>query len=584
MKKLRILFRTIKEIIRLLPPRRRVSFALLALGAIITGVLEMLSISMLIPYATLLFSPESLKEAGIGDYFFSLANDNAEILVLSIGLMVIFVFLLKNLFIIFIKYKQNDFSARVQEELSASLMKRFIHNGFLFFSNSKTHELLRGIGGDINGVIIVLDNLVSLCINGMTIICLVGLIAYKNIILASIILLCSVVVILAYSFGTRRAVKEYGDKFQYYNGLIGKYSLEAFSGIKEVLVWGCETYFIKNYERAYRKCNEANVKGIMISEISRRMIEIFVVIGLVIILVMSMAKGNTSETITSLTVIVMSFMRILPTVSASVSNINAIFFKRAAVRTVLNLYGDSSPSDYINMYENEHKNQNEHINVMRSLKVKNVSWKYPGTEKWILKNADIEIEKGQCVAFIGESGAGKTTLADMFLGLFKPLEGTIEVDGESIFDNDKWLEQIGYVSQTLFLTEDSIRQNVAFGVDDKCIDDERVWDALKKAQLYEYVKGLNDGIYTWVGEGGVKLSGGQRQRIAIARVLYRNPEFIVFDEATSALDADTEKAIMDSIMTLKDHKTMVIIAHRLSTIEKCDMVYVVKDGQILVRE
>ena len=209
-------------------------------------------------------------------------------------------------------------------------------------------------------------------------------------------------------------------------------------------------------------------------------------------------------------------------------------------------------------------------------------WKYPESKKATLQGINLEIKKGESVAFIGESGAGKTTLADIILGLYIPQEGTVTVDGVSIYDIPQdWSRIVGYVPQSVYLLDDTIRNNILFG--EKQMDDKKIWDALKQAQLYDFVKTLPDGLNTIVGERGIKFSGGQRQRIAIARALYYNPDILVLDEATSALDNETEEALMESIEALQGLKTLIIIAHRLSTIRNCDKIYEVKDGKIELR-
>jgi ABC-type multidrug transport system fused ATPase/permease subunit len=232
---------------------------------------------------------------------------------------------------------------------------------------------------------------------------------------------------------------------------------------------------------------------------------------------------------------------------------------------------------------NEEKNQR--ISFEDELQVKDVIWKYPSGKKPVLNKLNIDIKKGQSVAFVGPSGAGKTTLADLILGLFKPQEGKITVDGFDIYENLwAWSKMVGYVPQSVFLTDDTIRNNIAFGIDEEMIDDERIWESLREAQLEDFVKNLPDGLDTFVGEGGMRISGGQRQRIAIARALYQNPMILVLDEATSALDNDTEAAVMDAIESLHGTKTLIIVAHRLSTIQNCDVIYEINNGVATRRE
>ena len=219
------------------------------------------------------------------------------------------------------------------------------------------------------------------------------------------------------------------------------------------------------------------------------------------------------------------------------------------------------------------------------LEVKNITFSYPNTDKNIFERASLVIEKNQSVAFVGSSGAGKTTLADIIIGILKPSEGQICVDGVDVFTHlDAWHKSIGYIPQMIYLMDDTIRANVVFGLPEEEVNDEKVWKALERAEIAEFVRGLKDGIYTQIGDRGVRLSGGQRQRIGIARALYEEPEVLILDEATSALDNETEAAVMESVDSLHGKTTLIIIAHRLTTIQNCDKVYAVENGKITLSE
>ena len=223
----------------------------------------------------------------------------------------------------------------------------------------------------------------------------------------------------------------------------------------------------------------------------------------------------------------------------------------------------------------------EKLTIKEKIELKDIVYKYPNTEVLIFDHADMEIPIGKSVGIVGTSGAGKTTVVDILLGLLQLQSGEILADGVEVRDHyQSWLKNIGYIPQTIFMIDSTIRKNVAFGYADEDIDDEKVWRALKEAQLDEFVRGLPEGLDTGIGERGIRLSGGQRQRIGIARALFEDPEVLVLDEATSALDNETEAAIMDSINRLHGRKTLIIIAHRLQTIEKCDMVYRVENGKV----
>ena len=232
--------------------------------------------------------------------------------------------------------------------------------------------------------------------------------------------------------------------------------------------------------------------------------------------------------------------------------------------------------------DHDHIECNERDHFKDKIVVDNVSWRYNETLPDVIKDLSIEVSRGEAIGFIGESGAGKTTLADIILGLYVPQKGKITVDGKSIYDdNTGWHRMIGYVPQSVFLIDDTIRNNIVFGRDECLIDDKRLERAIEQAQLSDFVTKQKNGLDTILGEQGVRISGGQRQRIAIARALYHDPDILVLDEATSALDNETESAVIEAINALHGDKTLIIVAHRLTTIEKCDRVYEIKNGKAI---
>jgi ABC-type multidrug transport system fused ATPase/permease subunit len=240
-------------------------------------------------------------------------------------------------------------------------------------------------------------------------------------------------------------------------------------------------------------------------------------------------------------------------------------------------------SDYrtYGKYVGSDGSEGEEISVTDAIRMEDVSYKYPETDKLILNRINMEIPIGKSVGIVGPSGSGKTTAVDVLLGLLKVESGRISCGGKDALANyPSWLSHIGYIPQQIYLTDESVRENVAFGVAPDEIDDDRVWEVLKEAQLTDYVNGLEDSIHTKIGDRGVRMSGGQRQRLGIARALYHNPEILIFDEATSALDTDTEAAIMEAVDKFHGLKTLIIIAHRLNTIKSCDIIYKVDEGKV----
>ena len=280
-----------------------------------------------------------------------------------------------------------------------------------------------------------------------------------------------------------------------------------------------------------------------------------------------------------MSVFAIAAVRMLPSFNRISGCIGAITFNKASVDAV---YNDLKEIEGLRVQFEEDSKDSVEVTLNDVLSIQNVTFAYPSKpDKVILNNVSIKIPKNSSVAFIGPSGAGKTTLADVILGVLKPQEGRVFCDDMDVYEHlHSWHKIVGYIPQSIFLIDDTVRANVAFGIDEKEINDEKVWEALEEAQLADFVREQKDGLYSRVGDRGVKLSGGQRQRIGIARALYSNPQILVLDEATSALDTDTETAVMEAIDSLAGSKTMIIIAHRLTTIKNCDVVFEVRNGSV----
>lgn len=366
------------------------------------------------------------------------------------------------------------------------------------------------------------------------------------------------------------------------NAAKSQYSYQAVMGIKEITVLDRRKQFIDQFKEAAEVEARTSLINGFIMACPDRILEGVCIAGFMGIVSVEIAMGKELDNfIPVLGTFAMGAFRILPSISKISSRINSlVFFRPCLQSTYDNLreireYNQESATKIVQLTES----YDEKVSFQNSIAIKNISWKYLNTENSVLQNLSLTIQKGESVAFIGSSGAGKTTLADVIMGLLRPQSGTVEMDGTDIFTiPHQWARTIGYVPQSVFLIDDTVRSNVAFGLKRSDVSDERVWVALEEAQLKEFVKGLPHGLDTIVGERGVKFSGGQRQRIAIARALYENPDILVLDEATAALDTETENAVMESIDALQGSKTLIIVAHRLTTIRNCDKIYEIKDG------
>lgn len=291
----------------------------------------------------------------------------------------------------------------------------------------------------------------------------------------------------------------------------------------------------------------------------------------------------TTALITNLAAFAVGAMRIMPSLSTMTTRMTQIMYLRPALSGICNNIEAARMQERMLIEMQSAIDDKDHVlDFHNEVVMQGIDWKYPNTDKYILRDAGITIRKGECIALVGKSGAGKTTLADILLGLLKPEKGSVSMDGKDIFAIPyAWSKIIGYVPQSVYLIDDTIRNNVAFGIAAGVVDDTKIWSALEKAQLKEFVETLPEKLDTIIGERGVKFSGGQRQRVAIARALYHDPEIMVFDEATAALDGETENAVMDAINRLRGEKTLIIIAHRLNTISRCSRFYGVGEQSVM---
>jgi ABC-type multidrug transport system fused ATPase/permease subunit len=315
------------------------------------------------------------------------------------------------------------------------------------------------------------------------------------------------------------------------------------------------------------------------------LIETICIAGLVLYMLGVMLNGaEVTEMIPQLTTFGLAAMRLIPSANRINNYLTNISYFEPFFMGVSDNLQEEIHDEHV-VYDPkayEKKQEVEKLEIKKAIRLEDITYRYPNSEALIFDHADMEIPIGASVGIVGSSGAGKTTVVDILLGLLELESGRILADGVEVREHyAEWLKNIGYIPQTIFMIDTTIRKNVAFGYEDEDIDDNRVWEVLREAQLDEFVKTLPEGLDTGIGERGIRLSGGQRQRIGIARALFEDPEVLVLDEATSALDNDTEAAIMDSINRLHGRKTLIIIAHRLQTIEKCDMVYRVEGGKVL---
>ncbi len=558
--------------------------SLFVLGAILIGsLMEMIGVSSMMPLIMAMLYPEKLWEnpyiVKIFD-FFQIRKDFPIFILIGIAVMLVYV--VKNVYLIFLSYVRSKFAGDVQQELSGRMMTAFMDRDYVFFLNTNSSELLRGISEDVARVHTVLNNLFKMITDLLTIFAICLFIIYTDILMALSVIVLAGGSLIVISLLFRKRMKALGKERVRSESILKQEAYQAFQGIKEITVMNRKQYFADRYSEGWKKQKKTVIGEAVASESPAYIIETVCVIGLMLAIFIKIGIGGETDLfVAQLAAFAVGAFKILPAVSKTTSTINLMNYYLPGVEAV---YSNLRAVEIYKEKENEIAAKVQYTDFKNELEIRKVSWKYPTSDKMVLKNISMKVKKGTAVGLIGESGAGKSTLADIILGLLKPEDGEILLDGINIKDlGTDWNAIIGYVPQTIYLIDDTVRKNVAFGIKDDQIDDDKVWRALEQAQLKKFVEELPNGLDTFVGERGIRFSGGQRQRIAIARALYENPKILVLDEATSALDNETEEAVMEAIEALQGYKTLIIVAHRLTTIQKCDAVYEIIGGNAVLQ-
>lgn len=574
-----------KKMNKLLDAKQKRVMVVIVFLMLIGGVLESLSISVVIPVVSVLLDPKAVETNELlatiynGLHLQNVTQFTVVMLVALIG-----AFILKNLFLFLQNVVQLRFVYTNQFATSRRMMINFMKRPYEYYLNADTAVIQRNITSDVNNMYGLILSVLQLISEGVVFACLVAVLLVVDAKMIMTIAALLVVVLLLIKVVLKPIMVKAGQENQdYYSGLY-KWIEQSVMGIKEIKIANKEQYFINEYAKCGFGYVNAVQKYNLFNSTPRLLIETVCIAGLVLYMMIVMLQGATvTEMIPQLTTFGMAAMRLIPSANRINNYLTSIsyfepFFMGVSDHLQEEIHDENMVYD-VEAYD--HKKIVEKLDIKDKIRLEDITYKYPNSEQLIFDHADMEVPIGSAVGIVGSSGSGKTTVVDILLGLLELQTGTIYADGVNVKEHyEEWLKNIGYIPQTIFMIDSTIRKNVAFGIADEDIDDERVWAVLKEAQLDEFVRSLPEGLDTGIGERGIRLSGGQRQRIGIARALFEDPEVLVLDEATSALDNDTEAAIMESINRLHGKKTLIIIAHRLQTIEKCDIVYRVENGKV----
>ncbi len=574
----------LKKINYVLDRKQKINLGILLIIIFIGAFVELLGVSAVMPLINVAMQPETIHEKW---YFILISKytgiTDANQMVLFLAVLLIIIYILKNIYVMAMYSLQYRFVFNNQQRLSVRMMKSYMQQDYLFHVSKNVAEFQRNITSDVNGfftvALNVLQFLAEFSVSTVLVIFLLIQDWVSTIAVAALLFLFMGIFTIFF----KKVLVKIGEESRKANVLVTKWLFQAFSGIKEIKVANKEYFFITNYDKNYKDCARVQRQQSILTYLPKPVMETVCICSLMLAMIIKIAvmKSDIVSFVTTLSVFAVAAFRMLPSFNKITGYISSMMFNKPAIDSV---YKDLKEIEQFMGQKIVRHEDTISITLNKSIQFNDVSFHYSESDKWILKDANLEIQKNTSVALIGASGAGKTTAADLILGILEPQEGTVTIDGVDIKKCMKsWHEDIGYIPQVIYLMDDNIRANVAFGIPEEEIDDAAIEKALREAQLDQFVHALPDGLDTMIGDRGVKLSGGQRQRIGIARALYRNPNVLVLDEATSALDSDTEREVMEAIDGLHGTRTLIVIAHRLSTLRKCDKIYEVGNGRFTER-
>ena len=561
-----------KKLFSLLSYHDKKFLFLLVLFSIFISLMETVGVGIIMPFISVASDFDTIHTNKYFSVIYNFFYFDSDIkFVLTFGIVLIFFYIFRSFINLFYFYMLAKFSKGRYHLLAYRLFENYIGRNYRDFLDENSSNLTKNIINEAQNITNILSALLFMLSEVFVIIFIYSLMLYTNwkitLLLTLLIVINAILLIKTVS----KKIKQIGIEREKFQKRFFEILNSTFSNFKMIKLKSDDEKILKRFSEASYEFANSHIKNESLSHFPRLFLEAlgFIIVLFIIIYLIYKYNSDISSVMPMISMFILGLYRLMPSVNRILSAYNQIMFNHKALDIVHN--------DLI--YEIEELGD-EKIDFKKYIKLENLTFCYiKGKE--VLKDINLTIYKGEKIAFIGESGSGKSTLADIIMALYKPAKGKIYIDEKILNDKNikSWRQKIGYIPQNIYLFDGSVAQNVAF--DDK-IDEDRVKEVLKKANILEFLEKHHNGIYTEVGENGLKLSGGQKQRVAIARALYNNPEILVLDEATSALDNETEKKIMDEIYKIGKDKTMIIIAHRLSTVDRCDRVVKIKNGKICV--
>ena len=574
---------TFKKILYFLTPHQRKYAGLLIIMTLIMALLDMIGVASILPFIAFLTNPELIETNIILNKMFKISNilgvNNSQDFLFALGILVFFLLIISLTFKALTSYAQLRFVKTCQYSISKRLVEGYLNQTYSWFLSRHSADLGKTILSEVDQVVgSGLNPLIELIAKGMVTIALVTLLIIADPKLA---------IVVGFTLGgaygiiyklTRNYLNRMGSERVKNNNLRFVSISEAFGAVKEIKVGGLEKIYINRFSVPSKIFAQMQASAAVISSLPRYFLEAIAFGGVLLIILYLMDQtGDFTNVLPIISLYVFAGYRLMPALQQIYVSFTQLTFAGPSIEK---LYDD------IKNIKPLYSNHNQAIlSLYKTIALKNVHYSYPNSSRTALKNINLSIPVKTTVGLVGPTGCGKTTTVDIILGLLEPQKGTLEIDGRVITKQNSraWQRSIGYVPQHIYLADDTVEANIAFGVDTKDINQKAILKASKIANLHDFVMDeLPKQYQTTIGERGVRLSGGQRQRIGIARALYHNPQVLILDEATSALDNQTEQAVMDAVNSLGKNITIILIAHRLNTVKNCDIIFKLKNGQLLV--
>ncbi|MDG2397230.1 MAG: ABC transporter ATP-binding protein [Flavobacteriaceae bacterium] len=566
----------IVKISSLLTYSEKKSLIVLSFFIIVGMILEVFGLGILVPLLTLILDPEFINTLGEYGFIQNIFGQISHYKFIAFFLVfVVIIYIIKTIFLIFITFKQNSFITKFAADLTIKLYDLYINQPYSFHLNRNSASLIKNLQVEINLFRSFCMSIITSVIELALLISIIGTLIFIEPIGAIFVGFF----FFAFSFLifqiTKSKLKSWGIKRENLDEKIQIIFFEGIGGIKDLKILGRQDFYknllsINSYSKARIITNH-----LTISKMPRYSLELISVLGIAIFIsIMLFQDKEVSEIIITLGVFVAATFRMIPSFNKLIASLQNMKYYTSSIELIFKEFNKFKKIKGLNK-------SNKAYSFNSKIEIKDLKYSYSKESKEVLKNVNLTISKGEFIGIVGASGSGKSTLVDLIMGLLTPSKGSINIDGININANpSSWQRLIGYVPQSIFLIDDSITNNIAFGIPPNKINNKKIEDSVNDSQLKKYIDGLKNGLQTKVGERGIQISGGQLQRIGIARALYNSPEIIILDESTASLDIKTELEVMESIKTFKRNKTILMISHRISSLKDCDHIYEIKNGKI----